>query len=394
MGYKYEHLIKNNIAPAGAKRIGIYEKFEKIVNNKTVITYEKKFDMPLGNLKPHTGTKKYTVGLISDSHISGTPTNYCGTEKFNNALTYIDNAKCDFCVLSGDITNIGFYTEVTTNGVKELVYYETQFQSFKNMCDSHKTPVYELAGNHESYNNQSITNNRDAYRSFTHNDILEATNAENKFHMSYILDENIVEKLGDDVFILVGQNHGSWVMSNYDFKWLLGVLEENRNKRCFVFIHSHMNNDSGNATQVRGNSIFGYWTANNKPNLFMKMMAHYKNTILFHGHTHLKFNNQELDENANYTTINGFRSVHIPSSGAPRDIVNGSAIEDNNASQFYILDVYDNCIVLNGINNTGVNSPVSNYEALGTYKIDTTLQNVAENTFEYADKIKALPTDA
>ena len=56
------------------------------------------------------------------------------------------------------------------------------------------------------------------------------------------------------------------------------------------------------------------------------------------------------------------------------------ALEDNNASQFYILDVYDNCIVLNGINNTGINNPVSNYEALGTYKIDTTLQNVAENT--------------
>ena len=42
--------------------------------------------MPLGNLKPHTGTKKYTVGLISDSHISGTPTNYCGTEKIQQCF--------------------------------------------------------------------------------------------------------------------------------------------------------------------------------------------------------------------------------------------------------------------------------------------------------------------
>ena len=90
----------------------------------------------------------------------------------------------------------------------------------------HKTPVYELAGNHESYNNQSITNNRDAYRSFTHNNILEATTTANKDHMSYMLDKNIVEELGDDVFILVGQNHGSWVMSNYDFKWLLDVLKK------------------------------------------------------------------------------------------------------------------------------------------------------------------------
>lgn len=391
MGYKYEHLIPNNIAPKGANKIGIYEKIVDSANNTT--TYVKKFDMSLGNLKKtHTSTPNYTVGLISDSHITGTPTNFNGTQKFANALTYIDNAKCDFCVLSGDITNVGFYTEVTTDGVKELVYYETQFQAFKDMCDSHITPVYELAGNHESYNGQSITINRDAYRSFTHNDILEATNDNNKFHMSYILDKNIVEKLGDDVFILVGQNHGSWVASNYDFKWLVDVLEENRNKRCFVFVHSHISNDSGNATQVRANSIFGYWGAY-KTNLFMKMMAHYKNTILFHGHSHLKFNNQELDENANYTTINGFRSVHIPSSGAPRDIVNGSTMEDNNASQFYILDAYDNYIVLNGVNIQGVSNPVPNYDAFGTYKIDTTLQNVAENTFEYADEIKALPVD-
>lgn len=385
MGYKYEHLIPNSIAPDGAKKIGVYE---KIINGDTV-TYEKKFDIPLGNLTPYKGTPNYTVGLISDTHVSGTPITYWSNEKFYNALTYFDNAKCDFCVLSGDMTNIGFYTEVTTDGVKELVYYETQFQYFKDTCDSHKTPVYELAGNHESYNNKSITDNRDAYRSFTNNNILEPTNDTNKEHMSYILNKNIISKLGDDVFILVGQNHGSWVMSNYDFKWLLNALEENRNKRCFVFIHSHMNNDSGNAAQVRANSIFGYWGAT-KTNLFMKMMAHYKNTILFHGHTHIKFQCQELDENANYTTINGFRSVHIPSCGAPRDIIDGTTKEDNNASQFYLLNVYDNCIVLKGINMTAPNNPVANYEALGTYKIDTTLQNIAENTFEYADEINAL----
>jgi hypothetical protein len=83
-----------------------------------------------------------------------------------------------------------------------------------------------------------------------------------------------------------------------------------------------------------------------------------------------------VDDTANYTVHDGFRSVHVPSSGAPRDVVNGKLVNRANESQGYIVDVYEDCVVLNGIDFIN-NKPIP----IGTYKIDTTLQTIKANTF-------------
>ena len=59
-------------------------------------------------------------------------------------------------------------------------------------------------------------------------------------------------------------------------------------------------------------------------------------------------------------------AIHIPSLGRPRDIIDGELIYAPSESQGYIVDVYDDCIVLNGmdlINNQHV--------PLGVFKIET-----------------------
>jgi hypothetical protein len=166
-----------------------------------------------------------------------------------------------------------------------------------------------------------------------------------------------------------------------DLQWLYETLEANRNKRCFVFVHSFIPDDSGNALSVQDNSIFGTkyvcvdWSQTHTQ-AFKNLLIHYKNIVFFHGHSHLKFKSQELDKSANYTEKNGFKSVHVTSLGIPRDIVGDTAVEDRAGSEGYIVDVYDDCIVLNGmdfINNEFV--------PLGIYKIDTALQNIEANTF-------------
>jgi hypothetical protein len=125
--------------------------------------------------------------------------------------------------------------------------------------------------------------------------------------------------------------------------------------------------DSGNPAFFRENSIFGYWGAAKTAN-FINLMRQYPNAILFHGHSHTAFQGQEFDKEANFSEENGFKSVHVPSLGVPRNVLSGDGTWEaaNDESQGYIVDVYDDFIILNGWDFVG-NKPIP----LGTLKIDT-----------------------
>lgn len=347
MAYVYRHFIPQNTAPKGAQKIGVYDS-----NGKKVLT------IPLGGLTPPNSEKLYSFGIVSDLHIShNTAVAWQPIPKFDNALTFFESKGCSMCIATGDLTNTGFYrrTNESTAGTEYLD--EQQFTKYKEICDKHTIPVYELCGNHESYYGQPITNNLDKLQTYTGKNVLSYTVAQ-----------------GNDLFILCGQPRDAAVMSDADFTWLGTTLEANKDKRCFVFVHSHIDDnveggveDSGNPAFARENSIFGYWGATKTAN-FINLMKQYPNTILFHGHTHIKFEAQEFDPAANYSEENGFHSVHIPSCGTPREVTSedGTWVAREAESQGYIVDVYADCIVLNGwdfVNNQ--------YVPLGVYKIAT-----------------------
>lgn len=342
MAYVYRHFIPQNTAPSGVKHIGVYNS-----------SGEKVYTIPLGRMTPITKEKLYSFGLVSDIHLYKIKTTWDGNTKFDNALTYFENKDCLFCAHCGDITQTGLYSEGDAVNLAP-----EQFEAYKEVCDKHTIPVYGLCGNHESYVNP-ITNNLTELKYYTGTDLY------------YTITQD------DDLFIFIGQPHGSIVMSDEALQWLYETLEANRNKRCFVFIHAYIEEDSGDACDVRENSIFDYW-GTKKTGVFMSLLRHYKNTVLFHGHSHMKLKCQELDINANYTVRNGFKSVHVPSSATPRDVDtdNMVSVNDNYASEGYVVDVYDNCIVLNGWDFIN-----SEYIPLGVYKIDTTLQNIEAGTF-------------
>jgi hypothetical protein len=106
------------------------------------------------------------------------------------------------------------------------------------------------------------------------------------------------------------------------------------------------------------------------------MLKHYKNTILFHGHSHFWFKDQELDKTANYNESTGFRSVHIPSLTRPAYANNGERGGNDALSYGYLMDVYSDCIVLNGMDFIN-NEPVPT----GVLKIDTKLVEIEADTF-------------
>ena len=334
MAYKYEHFIPQNIAPSGAKYIGVYD------GDKRVRT------IPLGGLTPPTGTKLYSFGLVSDIHLYPiAAVEWTPEVKFDNALTYFESKGCMFCVQCGDFTQTGLFLE------GDRVNMDTrQFAKYKEICDKHTIHIYGFCGNHESYMNP-ITNNPEELRYYTGTDLYYS-----------------VEQ-GSDLFILLGQPNPGYVMSDETYNWLVATLEANTNKRCLVFVHSYIEEDSGDPCDVRENSIFEAWGVT-RTDAFTNLLSQYDNVILFHGHSHMKFQSQEFDTCANYTEKNGFKSVHIPSLGVPRDVdtVNKVSVNDNRASQGYIVDVYDDCIVLNGMDFIN-NVPVP----LGTYRINTSL---------------------
>lgn len=338
MSYKYTHFIKQNIAPKGAKKIIVYDS-----------TGKKFTEIALGGLTPPTKTPLYSVGIVADVHfylddtVAWTP-----ITKFGSALTYFENQGCAFCCVAGDMTQTGFYLESNPNTLNT-----TQFQKYKDVCNEHSIPVYELCGNHESYV-KAITNNLTELRNY----------AGAEMYYSVIQ--------GNDVFIFLSQPSGSVPMTDEALQWLYTTLETNRNKRCFIFVHPYL--ESGNVNGIYSNNVFEWWGT--KTTAFKNLLKHYKNTVLFHGHSHFMFECQELDKTANYTENGGFRSVHIPSLARPANVVNDVRGGDDTLSYGYLMDVYDDCIVLNGLDFI-TDKPVP----LGTFKIDTALQTIPANTF-------------
>ncbi len=337
--YKYTHFIPENTAPVGAKEIGVYDG-----NGQKVTT------IPLGRMTPPNKEPLYSFGLLSDIHLYPiAAVGWHPETKFDNALNYFESKGCAFVAVSGDLTQTGFSLDDTTTGLDTR-----QFAKYKDICDKHDIPVYGICGNHES-----ITN-KDAYAAENQRDLLIEYTGNDLFYT--------VEQ-GNDLYVFIGQPDWDVVMSDEEFSWLRETLESNTDKRCFVFIHPYMEEDSGDPLDVRENSIFDNWGVT-KTNAFKDLLKQHENVILFHGHSHAVYESQELDKSANYTEKNGFKSVHIPSLARPL-IVNadGTYYNDDNAAQGCIVDVYDDRIVLNGMDLIN-NKPIP----LGTLKINTNSQ--------------------
>ena len=334
------HFIKENIAPIGTKKLLVYN------SEGENIGY-----LNLGKLRQLRDDKRYSFELISDVHI-GYDT---ASNDFQKALDYADSSDCIFTVITGDLTGSGT---------------DAQLQQYKDIVDSHSKPVYAMAGNHETV-------------------------------WGYMTDDRMMKYTGHplcysfehdgDVFIMVGHYgpyHGDgkgWY--NYEFvsidelQWLYETLEENRNKRCFVFNHVYpYESGVGDAERYYNGK---YWSEKDGfiGQAYIELIKHYKNVTLFHGHSHLRLYLQEIDVKANYSDEVGYRSVHVPSLSVPRDKVeSGSVTYIYAESEGHIVDVYDNYIIVNGLDFIDNNND-GNIIPIATYKIDTTLVEIEANTF-------------
>ncbi len=338
--YKYTHFIKENIAPSGVSKIGVYNS-----NGKKVCS------ISLGRLKQPTQTKQYSFLALSDVHVQYDT----ASADFQRALTYAES-NCDFTCICGDLTQ---------NGT------DAHLSQYKTIVDTYaKTkPVYAVGGNHDSIPADMTYSRLTPYTGYP---------------MYYSFSK------GNDMFIMLshyGKYEGDgigWLSSKFvsteELQWLYETLEANRNKRCFIFNHVYPYEDGvGDADRCYNGK---QWQTQDGGvgQAFISLLKHYKNTILFHGHSHLRFNLQELDKKANYSSDVGYRSVHIPSLSVPRDMAESGGYTNVYAeSEGYVVDVYDDYIILNGRDFN--NDADGHILPIATYKIDTTLQTIAPNTF-------------
>lgn len=342
--YKYTHFIPENTAPVGTKKIGVYNS-----NGNRVAS------IPLGRLDPSLSKneKLYSFCALADIHLTYDTAN----EDFQRTLTFAESS-CDFTCIAGDLTSTGS---------------EIEMKIYKNIVDTYSPtkPVYATTGNHEDYSTVS----KDYMQNYTGQPL----------YYSFTK--------GNDVFIMLGHYGGyggdgiGWKSNEFlsmeELQWLYETLEANRNKRCFVFNHVLPHEHGvGNPNGLYKSALIWKTTDGGLGQALIGLLKHYKNTIFFHGHSHTKFLLQELDDKANYSAADGYRSVHIPSLAVPRELSNNGEKLENvySESEGYIVDVYENCIVMNGRDfidneNDGHILPIA------TYKIDTTLQTIEANTF-------------
>lgn len=332
--------IPENIPPSNAVGLTIYDGETKVC------------DVSISQMHPkNLGEKLYSFGVVSDSHLQ--PESSYGVAfatQFEDALTWLQGQGAAFIAHCGDVTNHGFYHSNGTVDLNQFAQYKSIREKFPDM------PIYAACGNHDNYfGNLETAENRELLKEYTGHDIHHAVTH------------------GNDVFIFAGQSVNYLPMSIESLQWLYETIETNRNKRCFVFTHPYVGTDSGNPCGLASNSLFNSW---NGTTAFKNLLSHYKNTILFHGHSHARPENQFEDIKSNYSTALGFRSFHAPSTAYCRMVVNGKWTQTYYQSIVYIADVYEKAVVLRAYDVIE-----GEYIPIGQYCIDTTLQTVEAGTF-------------
>jgi predicted phosphodiesterase len=332
--WNYSNFIPQNVAPYNAVGFVVTSKDGKEVGGFKL----QKMRMP------RLGSKLYSFGALSDVHIG-----YETSETdFRQALTFLNDAeKVNFICVCGDLTANCIDSTMTT---------------YKNIVDTYSpnTPVYEIAGNHESYDAN--------WEQHSEAEVIRLMQTYTGKPLRYSFTQ------GNDVFIMLGICRDYADFGTGGLQWLYETLEANRNKRCFVFQHIRPDDACGNAYGIYKNDI---WQGTQSI-VFESLLKHYRNSIFFHGHSHLRFGLQTKTNLANYDDKYGMHSIHIPSLVAPRDgFVDGTGRTELYAeSEGYVVDVYQNHIVLRGRDFAA-----GKFLPIATYCLDTTLQEIEADTY-------------
>ncbi|MDO5124129.1 MAG: metallophosphoesterase, partial [Eubacteriales bacterium] len=291
----------------------------------------------------------YTFGSISDPQLAN---DSYGEGRYPYDETHLAAAfetlakrGVDFTVSSGDTVN-------DQNGNQT---YTAEYKRYQKILadSSYVMPIYEANGNHDAtvvWKGSSATN-FDAFIKGTGLDSEIPTLQAKKGYYE------ITEPNTGDHFIFMAMEGAFYTNQNTQFSkaqldWLEGLLKKYSTDGKNIFIIEHAN-VAGWGSGDKLTAPYYYDLGLNKDSSdvkrFISLMETYKECVIITGHTHL-----ELSAQYNYSDNNGTSAVmmHNSAIGGVRRLVNGTV--DRTAvlglSEGYIVEVYEDCILFNGIN--------------------------------------------
>lgn len=286
------------------------------------------------------GTKKYTFGILSDTHIGATEDSEAHLRKAMHM--YADN-NVDFIIHCGDVTDYA---------------YAEQFEKYKKVVDEYEIKVYTIPGNH---------------------DVRQMPTADN--YKNYLGDTIYSENLNGDLFVFAGHTYsqdgyGNWLTKDgiENVRELLeSAVNSEKMHRVFVVIHERLQNSVGNpfGAAVGDECLRDPFLAE-----FTEMVKKYRSVICYNGHSHYKANVQEYDSNASFKHFenNGIYNVNVSSCCYPKIIDStgtGKGSSRWSDSEICIVDVYENYVIHRAYNSIENGTDVDKYIPLGCMLLKT-----------------------
>ena len=337
MATNFTDLIKNNVAPYSASKIGVYGSDGSRVG-----------EIPLGAFKPNYGERLYRFGLLSDVHNEDSQTTE-NAQDFINALTELNNKESiEFICITGDLTQ---YSHSTGNIATEMTLYQNNLNAARV-----NKPVYVTTGNHDCPGSTDVDYTT-FYQKAGLSDIAPSSGAT----ASYEVTKTHTTSGGatvTDHFLFLTMRRYEFTSSTYydaDITWLGNKLEAYKNDRCFVFTHMFFPDYAGNLNRIYPS---GNWLSGPQLTSLKNLIDSYPRSYWFSGHSHWKWYLQKYQDKANiYPTSNSGRTtgwaVHIPSCASPIDSDGSSRVSMPLQSEGGVVDVYEDYVDIRGIEFKG-----------------------------------------
>jgi len=324
---------KYTMIPPNATRVLVY-KGEDLYDYMD-IPREKQFTK-------HTfGEKLYSFGVMSDLGVASANTGSPST-KIPTALNFFKDYGCDFVSVCGD---------VTVNGTS------AEYVLYNGYIDDVDIDVYESAGFHDA---TTSTLNKARHHLYTGGN------------------QYFTQIVGDDVFIYFGAYDYDITapFTTTALTWLETQLTTYASNRVFLITHPYLYNTCGNYTPSGSLDNEFLTVGNTQEVAFRALLADYDNVIMFCGVSHFDFELQNYQTNANiYRNTDGAYMLHVPSLTNPKYYDGSNVYTDTAKSYAYVVDVYENSIVVKGI----IDFAQEFYSGLATYFVEKD-SNVATGT--------------